>query len=68
MTYALFVYDRPDSLAGLGEDARQAIFSAYEALQTVPGLAGRRLTPTSSAVVDDLHAESAREACAAFLH
>ncbi len=27
MTCVLFVYDRPDSLADLGEDARQAIFA-----------------------------------------
>jgi len=44
MTYVLFVYDRPDPLSDLGEDARQAIFAEYEALQEVPGLTGHRLT------------------------
>ena len=50
MTYALFVFDRPDSLAGLDEHVRQAIFSEYEALQKVSGLAGHRLAPAPSAV------------------
>jgi hypothetical protein len=50
MTCVLFVYDRPDSLADLGEDARQAIFAEYEALQALPGLAGQRLESVSNAV------------------
>jgi hypothetical protein len=50
MTCVLFVYDRPDSHADLGEDARQAIFAEYEALEALPGLAGQRLESVSKAV------------------
>jgi hypothetical protein len=35
MTYVLFVHDRPDSLIGQPEEARQAIFDEYEALQAL---------------------------------
>ena len=46
MTYVLFVYDHPDSLASLPEDARQAVYREYQALADAPGLAGHRLKPT----------------------
>jgi hypothetical protein len=47
VTYVLFVHDRPDALTGLPVDERRAIFAEYEALQALPGLAGRRLKPAS---------------------
>jgi hypothetical protein len=46
MTYVLFVYDRPDSLATVPEDARQAIYREYQTLSQTPDLAGHRLHPT----------------------
>jgi EmrB/QacA subfamily drug resistance transporter len=48
MTYVLFVYDRPDSLATLSEATRQAIHREYEALLGSPGLAGHRLQQTGA--------------------
>jgi EmrB/QacA subfamily drug resistance transporter len=48
MTYVLFVYDRPDSLAMVPEDAREAIFREYQALSEVPDLAGHRVHPTNA--------------------
>jgi hypothetical protein len=50
MTYVLFVYDRADSLAGMPEEAQQAIFAEYQAQQTLPGLVGHRLEAASRAV------------------
>ena len=48
MTYVLFVYDRPDSLAMVPEEDRQAIYGEYQALSQVPDLAGHRLHPTDA--------------------
>ena len=50
MTYLLFVYDRADSLAGMQEEAQQAIFAEYEGLQALPGLVGHRLEAAPRAV------------------
>jgi hypothetical protein len=49
MTYVLFVYDRADSLTGMREEAQQAIFAEYQALQALPGLVGHRLEAASRA-------------------
>jgi EmrB/QacA subfamily drug resistance transporter len=57
MTYVLFVYDRPDSLAMVPEEDRQAIYREYQALSEAPDLAGHRLQPphtgTTLTVRDD---------------
>jgi EmrB/QacA subfamily drug resistance transporter len=48
MTYVLFVYDRPDALATLPEDAREAVYREYRALSDSPDLAGHRLQPAAA--------------------
>lgn len=57
MPHVLFVYDRPDSLAGLPEETRQAVYRNYAALAEIPGMAGYRLQPgapgTTLTVTDD---------------
>jgi len=57
MPHVLFVYDRPDSLAGVPEETREAVYREYEALAEIPGMIGHRLQPgapaTSLTVADD---------------
>lgn len=57
MPHVLFVYDRPDSLAALAEDARQEVYRQYEALAEIPDMVGHRLLPgvpgTTLTVTDD---------------
>jgi EmrB/QacA subfamily drug resistance transporter len=55
MTYVLLVYDRPDSLAALPEDARRAIHREYEALSDSPDLAGHRIQATEAATTLTIH-------------
>jgi hypothetical protein len=45
MPYVLFVYDRPDSLASLPDEASQAVYREYEALAEIPDMVGHRLQP-----------------------
>jgi hypothetical protein len=45
MPHVLFVYDRPDSLAALPEESRQAVYREYQSLAEIPGMAGHRLQP-----------------------
>ena len=57
MPHVLFVYDRPDALAGVPEETRQAVYREYEALAGIPGMVGHRLQPgapgTTLTVTDD---------------
>jgi hypothetical protein len=48
MSHVLFVYDRPDSLAALAEESRQAVYREYEALSGVPDMIGYRLQSGST--------------------
>ena len=45
MPHVLFVYDHPDSLGALAQDAREAVYREYEALAEIPDMAGHRLQP-----------------------
>jgi hypothetical protein len=49
MTYVLFVYDRPDSLATLSDEEKESIYRDYEALGGIPRLSGHRLQAPDSA-------------------
>ena len=49
MTYVLFVYDRPDSLAGFSDEEKKSVYRDYEALGGIPHLSGHRLQAPASA-------------------
>lgn len=57
MPHVLFVYDRPDSLAAVPEETRQAVYREYQGLADVPDMVGHRLQPgapgTTLTVTDD---------------
>jgi hypothetical protein len=55
MTYVLFVYDRPDSLAMVPEEDREGIYREYQALAEAPDLAGHRLHPTHAGTTLTVH-------------
>lgn len=49
MTYVMFVYDRPDSLATLSDEEKKLVYRDYEALGGIPRLSGHRLQAPDSA-------------------
>ena len=57
MTYVLLVYDRDDSLAGLPEQDKAAIFAEYERFARTDGLTGYRLQPAVRATTLRTHAD-----------
>lgn len=58
MTYALLVYDRDDSLAGLSEPERAAIHTEYENFARTVGIRGYRLQPPDRATTLRIHGGS----------
>lgn len=57
MPHVLFVYDHPDSLATLPEEAREAVYREYQALAETADMVGHRLQPgapgTTLTITDD---------------
>jgi len=47
-TYALFVYDTRDSIAGLPEDEKHAVHDEFVAISELPNIAGHRLQPDTA--------------------
>jgi hypothetical protein len=67
MTYVLFVYDRPDSLATFSDEEKNAVYREYEALGGIPHLAGHRLQAPDSATTVRVR-DGARELLPGPLH
>ncbi len=47
-TFALLVYDTPDSLEPLAEDERQAVYAEFVAISQLPNIVGHRLQPEAA--------------------